>query len=528
MEKGVELKLQDSRGDMALQLDQLNTLLTQGVKYYVVVSNTTEATVDIASRIHAKGGGAAFSNIQPSVEALKVSPNFYLASSPESVAGQIQAQILDDYFKANPDKMANGDPDAIDAIFLYGQLGHPAQVYRTNAVKAGLKAAGYKLNVVAEDTANWKPDEAQAKMDTWLTAFNGEFDVVIANNDGMVLGAVESLLTARYIDDPNDPSKDVDGDGTVLRVPVLGVDAIQVAVKSMEEKKLFATVLQDAVGQATTAFELAYMMATEGSATGKTAWGLKPLSAPIDESPANDAAIAGNKGIFVFNKKQYSDLNKRIELSRCSEDIRREIRVGRKEEILSSCDTFFFIIESGGLPSRQAWMEIVKFISVILDVLEEIGIADTTSGEMTLADQLYEIMSISRISSLKQSLIGFFDQVSSIMQDRRSSFSQKKIDEITRFLDVHFADSFISAESVAERFYISTSYLTRLFKQNHEMGFLEYLNKLKMEKAKELLKTSEMKNYEIAEAIGFRDPHYFSSSFKKYQGQTPREYKQGL
>lgn len=297
---GVELKLQDSRGDMALQIDQMNTLLSQGVKYFVIVSNSTEATEDMAMAINANGGGAAFSNIQPSVEALKVSPNFYLASSPESVAGQIQAQILDDYFKAHPEKMANGDPDAIDAIFLYGQLGHPAQVYRTNAVKQGLIDAGYKLNVIAEDTANWKPDEAQAKMDTWLTAFSGEFDVVIANNDGMALGAVESLLTNRFTDDPNDPTADLDGDGIVLKVPVVGVDATQIAIKSMEEKKLYATVLQDAVGQASTAFELAYMMASEGSATGKTAWGIKPLTSPTDESPASEQSVVGQCYLVPF------------------------------------------------------------------------------------------------------------------------------------------------------------------------------------------------------------------------------------
>jgi methyl-galactoside transport system substrate-binding protein len=299
-EYDVELKLQDSRGDMALQMDQLNTLLSQGVKYFVIVSNSTEATADMAAKIHAQGGGAAFSNIQPSVEALKVGPNFYLASSPESVAGQIQAQILDDYFKAHPEKLANGDPNALDVIFLYGQLGHPAQTYRTEAVKKGLRDAGYKLNIVAEDTANWKPDEAQAKMDTWLAAFSGKFDVVIANNDGMALGAVESLLTNGYVDDPSDPTRDVDGDGTVLRVPVVGVDATQVAVKSMDEGKLYATVLQDAVGQATTAFELAYMMATEGSATGKKAWGLSPLTAPIDEAPANDAAVVGQCYLVPF------------------------------------------------------------------------------------------------------------------------------------------------------------------------------------------------------------------------------------
>lgn len=299
-EKDVELMLLDSRSDQALQLDQLNILLSKGVKYFVIVPNVTEATEDMAKKIAAVGGGAAFSNIQPSVEALKVSPNFYLASSPESVAGQIQAVILDDYFKANPAKLENGDPKKLDIIFLYGQLGHPAQVFRTDAVKQGLIDAGYDINIVAEDTANWKPDEAQAKMDTWLAAYKGQFDVVIANNDGMALGAVESLLTNKYVDDPSDPTKDVDGDGTVLKVPVIGVDATGVAVKSMSEKKLFATVLQDAIGQSTTAFELAYMMATEGSATGKIAGGISPLTAVTGEAPANDAAVVGQCYLVPF------------------------------------------------------------------------------------------------------------------------------------------------------------------------------------------------------------------------------------
>lgn len=299
-EANVELKLLDSRSDQAVQLDQLNVLLTQGVKHFVIVPNVTEATEDMAKKIAAVGGGAAFSNIQPSVEALKVSPDFYLASSPESVAGSIQAQILDDYFKANPKKMENGDPNAIDVIFLYGQLGHPAQLFRTEAAIQGLKDAGYTVNIVAEDTANWKPDEAQAKMDTWLAAYSGKFDVVIANNDGMALGAVESLLTNKYTDDPNDPTKDVDGDGTVLRVPVIGVDATGVAVQSMSENKLLATVLQDAVGQSSTAFELAYMMATEGSATGKDAWGISPLTAVTGEAPATDAAIVGQCYLVPF------------------------------------------------------------------------------------------------------------------------------------------------------------------------------------------------------------------------------------
>lgn len=287
--KGVTLKLLDARNDQANQLDQLNLLLTQGVKYFVIVPTQTEVTEQMAKAIQAKKGGAAFSNIQPSVAALKVGPNFFLASSPESVAGAIQADIIDAYFKKNPAKLAPGK--TINTLMLLGQLGHPAQKYRTDAVLAGLKSKGYTVNVIAQDTANWKPDEAQQKMDAWIAAYRDKFNIVITNNDGMALGAVESLLTNKYTDDPANPSVDKDGDGTVLRVPVLGVDATQVALKSMAENKLYATVLQDSVGQSSTAFDLAYTMATKGSAIGSVAWGLKAITAPTDEAPANDASI---------------------------------------------------------------------------------------------------------------------------------------------------------------------------------------------------------------------------------------------
>ena len=310
-EKNVKLKVMDAHSDLATQLDQMNTLLTQGIKYFVVVPAISEGSEQIAEAIAARNGGAAFSNTQPTLKALQTGKEFYLASSPESVAGEIQAQIIDDYFKKNPGKLGEGK--SINALMLLGQLGHPAQVYRTEAVLATLKDMGYTVNIIAKDTANWQPDEAQAKMDAWLTAHKGKFNVVITNNDAMALGAVESMMTAKYVDDPSDVTKDTDNDGTVLKVPVLGVDATQVALKSMSENKLYATVLQDAEGQASTAFELAYNIAVNGSAQGVTAWGIEALSAPIAEAPANDPSVVSQCYLVPFKavtKENYQSFMK--------------------------------------------------------------------------------------------------------------------------------------------------------------------------------------------------------------------------
>jgi len=288
-ENKVELKLLDGNSDVATQLDQLNALLTQGVKYFVIIPQDTGATEQMAKAIEAKGGAAAFSNIQPSVAALKVGKNFFLASSPESVAGDIQAQIIDEYFKKYPDKAPG---KAANVLLLNGQLGHPAQVNRRKGAVDGLKARGYKVTMVAEDTANWGAAEAQQKMDAWIAAHKNKFNVVIAQNDDMALGAIESMLTNKYTDDPNDVTKDTNGDGTVLKVPVIGVDGTETGVRSMNENKMYATVLQDSIGQSTTAFELVYQVAANGSAIGYTTKaGLSAAKAVTGEDPVTDKII---------------------------------------------------------------------------------------------------------------------------------------------------------------------------------------------------------------------------------------------
>ena len=71
---------------------------------------------------------------------------------------------------------------------------------------------------------------------------------------------------------------------------------------------------------------------------------------------------------------------------------------------------------------------------------------------------------------------------------------------------------------------ISTSYFSTVFKELTGETFIEVLGRLRIEKAMELLESTTLKNYEIAEKVGFADPHYFGICFKKMTGKTPTEY----
>ncbi|MFP3090441.1 substrate-binding domain-containing protein [Treponema sp. TIM-1] len=280
-EKGVDLNVQDARSDGATQLTQLQTLLNQGYKYFVIIPCVSELSEQMNQLIAERGGAAAYSNIQPTVDALKVGKNFFYASSPEFVGGRYQGEIIADYFDKHPDKAPG---KALNMILILGQLGHPAQINREAGLLAALKTRGYTVNVVARDTANWTPDQSQQKMDAWIGAYRGRFNVVAAQNDGMALGAVESLVQ-------NGLTKSDASDGTILTVPVLGIDATGEALNSMKENRLYATVLQDAVGQSAAAFDVIYQIATGTYRAGNAAGGTPAATAPIDEAPANDAAV---------------------------------------------------------------------------------------------------------------------------------------------------------------------------------------------------------------------------------------------
>jgi two-component system response regulator YesN len=83
----------------------------------------------------------------------------------------------------------------------------------------------------------------------------------------------------------------------------------------------------------------------------------------------------------------------------------------------------------------------------------------------------------------------------------------------------------ISLDSTAAYVGISPNHLSTVFTQETGENFIEYLTKVRIERAKQLLKNTAMKNMDIAAEAGFSDPHYFSHIFKKNTGLSPREWR---
>jgi two-component system response regulator YesN len=102
---------------------------------------------------------------------------------------------------------------------------------------------------------------------------------------------------------------------------------------------------------------------------------------------------------------------------------------------------------------------------------------------------------------------------------------QSVVVKAREYIDSSFASADLSLYSTAAYVGISPNHLSTVFSRETGENFIEYLTRIRVEKAKQLLRDTAMKIADIAYETGFSDPHYFSSIFKKNTGVSPREFR---
>ena len=125
----------------------------------------------------------------------------------------------------------------------------------------------------------------------------------------------------------------------------------------------------------------------------------------------------------------------------------------------------------------------------------------------------------------KQYLTRYLEEVIGQRDSSTSSRNGQIMQNALSYIESNFTDGTMSLQSTAAFVGLSPNRFSTLF--SHEMGmtFIEYLIGKRMERACELLMSTDMKGFEIAYASGYNDPHYFSSTFKKLKGMSPMEYR---
>ncbi len=202
-----------------------------------------------------------------------------------------------------------------------------------------------------------------------------------------------------------------------------------------------------------------------------------------------------------------------------------EVENGEVDHAIATAETYFDLIAANHSDN---------LMNIRLKVLEFALFAEHLayeSGGMTYEfdareDYLPTIMALDDLPALKE---WFREKIGTASHNVSSKASEKSMDVIEtakEYIQNNYSKD-ISLDDVSRTVNISPYYFSKIFKEGTGEGFVEYLTGIRIEKAKELLTTTEYSMKEICSMVGYADPNYFSRTFKKNAGVTPTEYKEG-
>lgn len=122
-------------------------------------------------------------------------------------------------------------------------------------------------------------------------------------------------------------------------------------------------------------------------------------------------------------------------------------------------------------------------------------------------------------------LCGIIDKALEIRNTNANKKYNDVVERMMEYIDEHYGDEELSLNFLASHFNFSPNHLSMMFNKQMGVSFIKYLTDYRMNKAKELLRCTNKRSVDISLEVGYKDPHYFSYCFKKYQGITPTQYR---
>lgn len=198
------------------------------------------------------------------------------------------------------------------------------------------------------------------------------------------------------------------------------------------------------------------------------------------------------------------------------------IKTGSKEELKKFVDEVF-----GEMKAHRAGLEtysicVVEIYAALLRAMKSISdIGDSLKGDLAIKE---EIM-VNTPDKQKVWLLDICGRVMDIVHNEQKTSADIFVEKGVNYLRGNYSDPYMSLKAVSSHLHISSSYFSAIFKKFTGQSFTDALIKIRMEASRDMVLTTKMKIFEIAEKAGYSDQHYFSYCFKKYFGIAPNDMR---
>lgn len=200
------------------------------------------------------------------------------------------------------------------------------------------------------------------------------------------------------------------------------------------------------------------------------------------------------------------------------------IKVGTEEEIGETIDNLFREVIEIKASIKEYQIYLLEILTTITKIAKNsnVDMDDIFGNNYNFFVELYKFNDINEVKSwVKDIALKLSNYITKDRQDTVKLIVRQAKD----YAKENYNDSEITINKICEHLHISPTYFSLIFKRETKTTFINYLTKIRMEAAKELLRTTDKKTFEIAEKVGYSEPNYFSYSFKKNFGISPSEYR---
>ena len=235
--------------------------------------------------------------------------------------------------------------------------------------------------------------------------------------------------------------------------------------------------------------------------------------------------FVGKNQIFTLEndtETYNSDLN--IDLKK-EEKIKFLLKAGEKDEVINFINNMFNkLLDNRNLDIKQFQIICFQLIHITFSVLMELEITTNKNSinEGVLWNKLIETETL---EDMKNIIVDHYKNVNMLLQENSNGSDNYTIQNIKSIIEEKYFEN-ITVNDISKLVFLSTNYICMIFKRDTGTTINDYITRIRIEKAIEMLKDPGIKLYDICYAVGYSDPSYFSKVFKKYTGLSPKQYKE--
>lgn len=163
-------------------------------------------------------------------------------------------------------------------------------------------------------------------------------------------------------------------------------------------------------------------------------------------------------------------------------------------------------------------------LNILFDFAEKAGI-NLRLVDISKEEAKGQLLMLDSCRAMKEFVLNKYLLVSEMIKTRKNSRAASIIEVIKKYIQDNFTDPNLTVNSIADKLNITLNYVSQIFHQFTGEHTVNYITKLRIEKACLLLKETSSPIQQIALEVGYGDPQYFARAFKKVEGITPSQYR---